>query len=173
MGLRNILPYLEKRVVEISPDDMNLIVSGENGKPHCSMEKLECGKVLGDLQSGSVVLRATRGGVTKSICAWTGLKSVTPFIGNGGRVHTAWMLGYNTTDLEEEMSSKREQKALKARKKKAKTLEAKSASESQDSQEATEDSKNEEVKQGSEEDKEAPEVDVVTEESQPDTDQRH
>uniref|UniRef100_A0A1I8AL02 tRNA (cytosine(34)-C(5))-methyltransferase n=1 Tax=Steinernema glaseri TaxID=37863 RepID=A0A1I8AL02_9BILA len=181
-GLKIILPYLEKRVVEISPDEMNKIMRGDGGNPYYPREKLQCDKALGDLQSGSVVLRATRGNVTKSICAWIGQMSVSPYISKEERIHVVRMLAFDTTDLEEEMSSKRKQKAEKGRKDRAKAQEANSASEeSQDSQEATEDSqgatestngseaeaKNEEVKEASEEEKEAPKEDAVTEKSQP------
>ncbi|KAK0425499.1 hypothetical protein QR680_009237 [Steinernema hermaphroditum] len=130
-GLKIVLPYMEKRVVEISPDEMNMIMRGLDGNPNYPREKLECDKILGDLQSGSVVLKAARGSVTKSICAWIGARSVSPYISKEERIHIVRMLGYDTTELEDEMSSKRKQKALKDRENHAKTLES---SQSEDSQ---------------------------------------
>jgi len=129
-GLKIILPYMEKRVVEISPDEMNLIMRGDNGNPNFPREKLECDKILGDLQAGSVVLKATKGTVTKSICAWIGAKSVSPYISKEERIHVVRMLGYDTTALEDEMSSKRKEKALKNRDEHKKSLEASSSIES-------------------------------------------
>ncbi|TKR93807.1 hypothetical protein L596_008197 [Steinernema carpocapsae] len=114
-GLKIILPHLGKRVVTIDREEMDKIMRGISGNPNYPREGLQCDKALGDLESGSVVLKATHGTVEKSICAWIGQQSVSPYISKEERIHVIRMLGFDTSELEDEMSSKRKSKAMKGR----------------------------------------------------------
>lgn len=55
-GVRTILPYLGKRIVEISVEDMCKILKAESGNSNCPRDELECDEKFLNISSGSVVL---------------------------------------------------------------------------------------------------------------------
>ena len=62
-GVSTILPYLEKRVVEIDLEDMCKLLRSDNGNENYPREKLKCNESLRGLSSGSVVLTTNKSGL--------------------------------------------------------------------------------------------------------------
>ncbi|CAG9533193.1 unnamed protein product [Cercopithifilaria johnstoni] len=110
-GVRTILPYLRKRAVEISVEDMCKILKAENGKGNCLRDELACGEKFRDISSGSVVLVSEYNGLKQVICAWMGARSLAPYVSKEEKIHALRMLNCDTSNFERVMWTKRQSKA--------------------------------------------------------------
>ncbi|VDK80254.1 unnamed protein product [Litomosoides sigmodontis] len=110
-GVRTILPYLGKRTVEISVEDMCKILTAENGNGYCSRAELTCDEKFRNISSGSVVLISEYNGLKQVICAWMGAKSLTPYVSKEEKIHSLRMLNCDTSNFEKVVWTKRQSKA--------------------------------------------------------------
>uniref|UniRef100_A0A915PUY4 tRNA (cytosine(34)-C(5))-methyltransferase n=1 Tax=Setaria digitata TaxID=48799 RepID=A0A915PUY4_9BILA len=111
-GIRTILPYLKKRIVEISAEDMRKILKPGNGSENCPRNGLACDEKFRDISSGSVVLVSEFNGLKQIVCVWMGARSLAPYVSKEGRIHALRMLGCDTSDLDGAMWTKRQSKAV-------------------------------------------------------------
>ncbi|VDK29367.1 unnamed protein product [Gongylonema pulchrum] len=114
-GVRTILPFMEKRVVEIDVEDMCNILKTDNGNENFPREKLKCDQKLNGICAGSIVLVTEFNSVKQVICAWLGAKSLAPYVSKEERIHALRLLGCDTSDFEKVMWTKRQSKALRNR----------------------------------------------------------
>uniref|UniRef100_F1KYX9 tRNA (cytosine(34)-C(5))-methyltransferase n=1 Tax=Ascaris suum TaxID=6253 RepID=F1KYX9_ASCSU len=114
-GVRTILPFLTKRVVEVDAEDLLKILLSNEEHENYPREKLKCNEKLDAIDLGSVVLVTTRNGVKRAICTWMGAKTIAPYISKEERIHVCRMLGYDTSNMENVICSKRQSKAIRDR----------------------------------------------------------
>lgn len=69
-GVRTILPFLTKRVVEVDAEDLLKILLSNEEHENYPREKLKCNEKLDAIDLGSVVLVTTRNGFVISISAF-------------------------------------------------------------------------------------------------------
>ncbi|EJD76199.1 tRNA (cytosine-5-)-methyltransferase NSUN2 [Loa loa] len=111
-GIRTILPYLRKRVVGISVEDMCKILKAENGNGNCPRDELACAEKFHNISSGSVVLVSEYNGLKQVVCAWMGARSITPYVSREEKIHTLRLLSCDTSNFERIMWTKRQSKAV-------------------------------------------------------------
>ncbi|EJW88371.1 hypothetical protein WUBG_00716 [Wuchereria bancrofti] len=111
-GIRTILPYLGKRTVEISVEDMCKILKVEDRNGNCQRDELECDEKFRGISSGSVVLVSEYNGLKQVICAWIGAKTLAPYISREEKIHTLRLLNCDTSNFEGVMWTKRQSKAV-------------------------------------------------------------
>ncbi|KAK6106374.1 NOL1/NOP2/sun family protein [Brugia pahangi] len=111
-GIRTILPYLGKRTVEISVEDMCKILKVEDRNGNCQRYELECDEKFRGISSGSVVLVSEYNGLKQVICAWVGVKTLAPYVSREEKIHTLRLLNCDTSNFEEVMWTKRQSKAV-------------------------------------------------------------
>ncbi|KJH51572.1 NOL1/NOP2/sun family protein [Dictyocaulus viviparus] len=106
-GIRYLLPFLTKQVVEIKEDDMLKILKTD--ETMIPLDSLECSSAIREQCSGSLVLYSNR---SNPVCCWVGFHTVAPYICKEERVHMLRMMGMDCSEIEQMMRSKRKQKAL-------------------------------------------------------------
>jgi len=114
-GVRELLPYMQNRVIDVSREDLHKVMIGFEGSDNVPRSTLACDEALNSLESGSVVLRTQHEGQDHVICVWMGKKSVAAYITKEERIHLIRMLGFDTSEMESTMSSKRKDKAARDR----------------------------------------------------------
>ncbi|MFH4973385.1 hypothetical protein AB6A40_000094 [Gnathostoma spinigerum] len=114
-GLRTLLPYMSKRLFEVCSDDMCKIMRGHEGREMVPRELVKCDELLKQIDSGSVALFTNINGTMTPISVWFGAHTVAPYVNKEERMHMMRILGYDTSDLEEAMCSKRQSKAIRDR----------------------------------------------------------
>ncbi|VDN50185.1 unnamed protein product [Dracunculus medinensis] len=103
-GVKVILPYITKRILNIDVEDMyNLLQTTGKFIPR---EKLKCSEKLNLFTPGSLVLVCSIDGMQNVVCTWLGSKTISPFVGKEESIHMIRMLGYDTTEMENQIFKK-------------------------------------------------------------------
>jgi len=114
-GIRQLIPYMKNRVIDVTREDLHRVLIGFEGSDNVPRNGLKCDEALNNLDSGSVVLRSRYEGQDYLVCIWMGKNSVAAYISKEERIHVIRMLGYDTSQMESNMSSKRKNKAARDR----------------------------------------------------------
>uniref|UniRef100_A0A0N5AL57 tRNA (cytosine(34)-C(5))-methyltransferase n=1 Tax=Syphacia muris TaxID=451379 RepID=A0A0N5AL57_9BILA len=98
-GISTIYPFVQKRILRIDFEDMCKLLKPADGHDNVSRETLKCNENLNSF--------------TSVICAWLGANSLAPYISKEERIHVLRMFGQDTTDMELEIWSSRQKKAVR------------------------------------------------------------
>ncbi|WKX92651.1 hypothetical protein Q1695_010577 [Nippostrongylus brasiliensis] len=129
-GIRHLLPYLEKQVVQIDEEDMMKILKTE--ETMIPLESLSCKDAVRAQDAGSVVLYSDK---ASPVCTWVGFHTVAPYVSKEERVHMLRMMGVDCSEIEQMMKSKRKQKAAADRQAAWEAAEAEKTAQSESAQE--------------------------------------
>uniref|UniRef100_A0A914WL40 Uncharacterized protein n=1 Tax=Plectus sambesii TaxID=2011161 RepID=A0A914WL40_9BILA len=116
-GAPLLMPYMNKsRSLRVSPEDMyKVLISTQGQGQNCPCSELSVADQLESIDTGSVAMWTEIDGHRMVMCTWRGKNTVSPYISKEQRIHMIRVLGYEATELEEEMTSRRKQKAAKDR----------------------------------------------------------
>uniref|UniRef100_A0A158P5R9 tRNA (cytosine(34)-C(5))-methyltransferase n=1 Tax=Angiostrongylus cantonensis TaxID=6313 RepID=A0A158P5R9_ANGCA len=109
-GIKHLLPFLEKQLVEIDKDDMLKILKTD--ETMIPLESLRCKDAIREQNAGSLVLYSDR---SNPVCTWVGLHTVSPYLCKEERIHMLRMMGVDCSEIEQMMRSKRKHKAAAER----------------------------------------------------------
>uniref|UniRef100_A0A915JTY2 SAM-dependent MTase RsmB/NOP-type domain-containing protein n=1 Tax=Romanomermis culicivorax TaxID=13658 RepID=A0A915JTY2_ROMCU len=110
-GVNILLPYIRKRLVEISRDELiNVLTKSINNCYHLDNFCPDSRARFEPWGEGSIVLLCQFDGHPVAVCAWRGKHFVSPYLAKDSILHILRMIKYDTTEYENEMINEKRRK---------------------------------------------------------------